>query len=216
MKHISPEVKEVIRSATAKMNMDPNTTFVGLWLSVTGSPASAHNRTIWIDPKLFALFAPDELEAVIGHECSHIIHRDTPFTRSLANLAAPVISYALLKGYEFTANTLLDRMKIKFSTGNDGVSTIINGLKAFNNILGFHFLPRYLLNLYLLSRFTQHQEARSDIESALKLKSPGGMINFFNKFKSAQITEQREEIAKEVSKVVVQEIGWFDPIYIRS
>jgi hypothetical protein len=207
--YTSPQVKDAIRSATTKMCMSPDT-LIGISISVTRSPASAHNRTIWIDPNLFPLYAPDEQEAIIGHECSHIINKDTPLARSFANLAAPVVSYALLKGYEYGANKLLDAAQINLSSGNDGVSKTVSALKIVNAIVSYHFVPRYLLNLYLVSRVTQHQEKRSDVDSAWNLKNPQGLINFFNKIQTPEIVKSNEAIAKEVDKAIVRDVSIVD------
>lgn len=208
--YLSPEVKDSIKSAASKMQMSPNT-LVALELSDVGSAASAFKNTIWIDPNIFPLYASDEQEAVVGHECSHLIHKDALKT-AVMNLAAPVISYALIKGYEYTANALLEHINVKFS--NDGISKVINSFKLINNIVGVHFLPRYLLNLYMVNKVSRSHETRADAESALKLKNPQGLINFFNKTVAPEIVQKEQEIGKAVSVEIKKQYSYIQQILL--
>ena len=207
---LSKEMISMIKETAVKMNV-PLTTKVCLVSSSVGSCAAAMDNLLVIDPTLFDVFSSDEKVSTLAHEFSHLNHKDLR-NQALFDLAAPLISYALLTVCEKTINRLLVYYQSKCSK-DDRMYKVIEMMRVTNYSITKHFLLQYLLSLFFVNKVSRSMEFRADRESALGLGSAQGIISFMHRNLSLDFLTSYTALANKSSEQAFKHMTWAGRLY---
>lgn len=204
------EMAAVIEDVFIKMKMNPKVKITKT-SNPTGSPAVAAHNCLGIDVDLLSSYTKDEQAFTIAHECAHIKKYDQ-ISGSISALIVPILGYGILKGYELGAHSLLSFVQQKYAT-QGSLNTVIQGIKVINAILSYHFVPRYLLNLYLQSKHSRYMELRADKEAAIALNNADAGINFFKRYMSPAFHQAHQEHYGRIAQAV-SNLSFMQKLYI--
>lgn len=154
---------------------------------IFGAAAGAVNDTwicLW---KRFDNYSSEEQKHILAHELTHIKYQDT-YTRTLATICAPFVSYCAIKGTAQIITSIIDKITSSVDPEEARERPFFLALLAVKNGTNFlsknplaNSLTQYLLSLYLLSKLCQFQETRADIEGALLAGTvKGGLSWLYN------------------------------------
>lgn len=190
---------DLIKNVLLPMGVPPDTR-ISIEQPVPGySNAATHHKRLIIYPALFNLLNPSEQAGVIGHEGGHIINNDA-LKKSIFALCLPVISWGVLKGYDWGSAKLIAYLRSKYPGTNDHLKNLEN----VNQYLAKSWVTQTILNHYFWIMFARSHEWRADYVGAQAVGADG-LKMYFEKASDPKYIEKLKQI-----KVNESEIGWID------